>query len=192
MFFILMMSVAQQAATRAAGVSEELLLMIAKGDMTAFSDFYNQTKTAVYSFALSILKSPHEAEDVMQDTYLKIHANAGRYIPGGKPLAWVFTITRNLCLMRLRSAKNNTAEYLDELDYVSTKDFAGTVEDSQIIASAMTVLSDEERQIVVMHAVAGLKHKDIGAMLSLPLATVLSKYNRALHKMRKHLTGGDI
>lgn len=192
MFFILMMSVAQQAATRASGVSEELLFMIAEGDMAAFSDFYNSTKTAVYSFALSILKNPHEAEDVMQDTYLKIHANAARYVPGGKPLAWVFTITRNLCLMRLRSAKKNTAEYLDELDYVAEKDFSGTVEDSHIIACAMTVLNDEERQIVVMHAVAGLKHKDIGTMLNMPLSTVLSKYNRALHKMKKHLAGGDI
>ena len=55
----------------------------------------------------------------------------------------------------------------------------------------MSCLSDEERQIVSLHAVAGLKHREIGELTGLPLATVLTKYNRALAKMKKTLGGGS-
>lgn len=192
MFLLIVAASAHEAAVRAAGVDENLLIKISQGDSAAFSDFYNQTKTAVYSFAMSILKNPHDAQDIMQDTYIKVHANAHSYTPQGKPLAWVFTITRNLCLMHLRKTGGRSAEFLDELDYENPLDFAKTVEDGQIIALAMKILNDEERQIVVMHAVSGLKHRDIAFMLDMPVSTVLSKYNRALGKMKKQLTQGGV
>ena len=53
----------------------------------------------------------------------------------------------------------------------------------------MAGVSDEESQIVMLHAVAGLKHREIADMLDMPLATVLSKYNRALKKMRRIIEG---
>lgn len=192
MFLFMVVSAAHEAAVNAAAVEEDLLVEIARGDTQAFTRFYNQTKTAVYSFAMSILKNPHDAQDIMQDTYIKIHANAANYKPQGKPLAWVFTITRNLCLMHLRSTSGKSAEFLDELDYENPLDFAKTVEDGQIIALAMKVLNDEERQIVVMHAVSGLKHRDIAFMLDIPVSTVLSKYNRSLGKMKKQLMEGGV
>jgi RNA polymerase sigma-70 factor (ECF subfamily) len=51
----------------------------------------------------------------------------------------------------------------------------------------MERLSDEERQIIVLHAVAGFKHREIGEMLDLALPTVLSKYHRAIKKLRAYL-----
>lgn len=187
MFWICMAVAAHTAVKKASEVDEELLFAIASGDSDAFSEFYNQTKTAVYSFAMSILKNPHDAEDIMQDAYIKIHANACSYKPEGKPLAWVFTIVRNLCLMHLRSKKNKDAGFIDELDYENPENFAKNVEDGAIIAAAMKALGDEERQIVIMHAVSGMKHREIGEMLGIPLSTVLSKYNRALAKLKNQL-----
>lgn len=192
MFLLIVTASAHEAAVRAAAVNESLLEEIANGDSQAFSDFYNQTKTAVYSLALSILKNPHDAQDVMQDTYIKVHANAHTYSPHGKPLAWVFTITRNLCLMHLRKNGGKSAEFLDELDYENPLDFAKSFEDGQIIALAMKALNDDERQIVVMHAVSGLKHRDIANMLDMPVSTVLSKYNRSLGKMKRQLAQGGV
>ena len=52
----------------------------------------------------------------------------------------------------------------------------------------MTVLSEEERQIVLLHAVSGMKHRELSELLELPLSTVLSKYARALAKLKKALT----
>ena len=56
-----------------------------------------------------------------------------------------------------------------------------------MIRQCMDRLSDEERQIVVLHAVAGFRHREIGALLELPLSTVLSKYHRAIKKLKEHL-----
>ena len=65
-----------------------------------------------------------------------------------------------------------------------------SVEDSMIIKECLTVLNDDERQIVVLHAVSGYKHKDIADFMEMPLPTVLSKYNRALKKLKERITKG--
>ena len=55
----------------------------------------------------------------------------------------------------------------------------------------MRVLGDEERQVVMLHAVAGLKHRETAALMGLPLSTVLSRYHRALGKLQKALMEGE-
>ena len=66
-----------------------------------------------------------------------------------------------------------------------------TPEDRLTLESLLTVLSDQERQIVVLHALTGLKHRETAALLELPLPTVLSKYSRALNKLRAALKEAD-
>ena len=61
------------------------------------------------------------------------------------------------------------------------------MEDRNVLLACMEQLSDQERQIVILHAVSGFKHREIAALLELPLSTVLSKYNRALKRLRQHL-----
>ena len=64
-------------------------------------------------------------------------------------------------------------------------------DDRLLLEHCMTRLSDEERQIVVLHAVAGFKHREIADIMDIPLPTVLSKYHRALRKLRTFLEKGD-
>ena len=92
---------------------EKLIKNIGEGDKEALSTLYEQTKTAVYGFSLSILKNTHEAEDVLQEVYIKIYENASVYQSKGNPLAWILTITKNLSLMKLR--KNRNHKDVDEL-----------------------------------------------------------------------------
>jgi RNA polymerase sigma-70 factor (ECF subfamily) len=56
----------------------------------------------------------------------------------------------------------------------------------------MTVLSEEERQIVVLHALSDMKHRQIAEVMGMPLPTVLSKYSRAMKKLRNRLQGDDL
>ena len=60
--------------------------------------------------------------------------------------------------------------------------------DRLVLEAALKALGDEERQIVLLHAVSGLKHREIAADLGLPLSTVLSRYNRSLKKLQRFLT----
>ena len=58
-----------------------------------------------------------------------------------------------------------------------------------LLQGALANLADEERRIVLLHAVTGMKHREIAALLELSLPTVLSKYHRALKKMRAYVEG---
>ena len=135
---------------------------------------------------MSILRNKHDAEDVMHDAFIRIYSSAVTYRPSGNPMAWILTIVRNLCLNKIRAGK--VCEDLSEYD-----DLAGSSNDSEdmldrmVLETAMSVLDAEERQIVVLHALTGFKHREIAEILDLPTGTVLSKYNRALKKMRKEM-----
>lgn len=157
---------------------------IADKNLSALEKLYKITNTSVYSFALSILKNTYDAQDVMHDCYISIFSSAENYHSYGKPLAWILKITKNLCLMKLREYKKKSdipkedwEFYLDSHDNIS-------YEDKLVIRDCMNKLSDEERQIVVLHAVSGFKHREIADILEIPLSTVLSKYSRAVKKFK--------
>lgn len=161
---------------------ETLLLQIASGDKDALSQLYSITKTSVYGLALSIVRNKSDAEDVMQDTYVKIFTSAKDYQPMGTPMAWILTIVRNLSLMKLRVAKK-----VDIIPDIDPEDMKNPVEDTLnrlVLRTAMEVLSEDERQIVILHAIGGQKHREIAALLQIPLSTTLSKYRRALSKIK--------
>ena len=173
------------------GGPESLLLGVAAGDSHSLEELYHRTRTAVYGLVLSYLKHPQDAEDVTQDAFVRIWDTAASYRPQGKPMAWLLTVARNLALMRLRE-RGKTQELTDEeWSALPARAPDVTTEDRHVLRAALSVLSEQERQVVMLHAVTGLKHREIAQLLELPLATVLSKYRRALKKLNLLLEGDD-
>ena len=122
---------------------EELLRQVAFGDREAFHQLYLETNRSVYSFILSILKNPQDAEEVLQETYLKIWTSARSYKPQGKPLAWMFTIARNLCYMKFRDQKRIADVGLDELSGEETGESCPALEhmtDAIVLKAALEIL----------------------------------------------------
>ncbi|MCC8024411.1 MAG: RNA polymerase sigma factor [Clostridium sp.] len=166
---------------------EEMLQKMGAGDREAFREFYQETARSVYSFILSLTKSPTEAEDLMQETYLSVWTKADSYVPQGKPLAWVFTIARNLCYMRFREQRQRSDVALEELEGREEGRVCDSLEqaaDRKVLLDALSKISREERQIVLLHAAAGMKHREVAEALEMPLATELSKYNRSMKKLQ--------
>lgn len=163
---------------------EHCILEVAQGKKQALADLYEQTRSAVYSYALSILKNRTDAEDVLQDTYLQLWQSAGSYRPQGKPLAWMFTIARNLAFNRLREQKRLAPAALEDWSELFAGEAPDICENRLTLTLLMETLSDEERQMVVLHAVAGLRHREIAALLKRSLPAVLSRYSRAMKKLR--------
>ncbi len=170
-------------------IDESLFCGIANGEKEAFCTLYQQTKSAVFTYALSLLRNQADAEDAMQDTYLKIRSAAHLYRPEGKPMAWIFTITRNVCLMKMRQQNHFASFPVEEapeaLDFQQIED----IEDRIVLKTAFEVLSEDECQIIFLHAVTGFKHRQISEFLNIPLSTVLSKYRRGLKKLKSELEG---
>lgn len=171
-------------------VDDSLLQQVAQGNQDAFKQLYQNTDRAVYSFILSIVKNPHDAEEIMQETYMKVWTSAPVYQAQGKPLAWIFTIARNLCYMKFREQKHQADVGFDDLEGMEQGEVCPQIEqaaDKLVLKTALEQLKEEERQIVLMKNSSGLKHREIAQALEMPLATVLSKYNRAMKKLEQYL-----
>ena len=163
---------------------EELLFDIADGKSEAFETLYHRTRTAVYGFALSICRNVHDAEDVTQQTYLRVLDAADRYRPQGKPMAWLLTIVKRLSISRLREQERQSPTRETDWEAVLTAHERLTAEDRITIRDLIKQLSERERQIVLLRAAGGLKHREIAELLELPLSTVLSSYQRSIQKLR--------
>ncbi len=161
---------------------EAAIKQIAVGDKEALTEVFQLTKIAVYGFVLSLMKNKEEAEDVFQEVYIKIFENANSYKAQGKPMAWIITIAKNLCYMRFRKMKDTTELEKEEL-WTENEN----IEERILLAAAFKQISDEERSIVMLHVLSGLKHREIAKILELPLPTVLSKYHRAIRKLKRIL-----
>ena len=187
MFLLMSMEELARAQRPEGRLEERLLPLVGQGDPEAFEALYRSTEKAVYALALSILRNPHDAEDIVQETYLKVRAAAHLYVPQGKPLAWLFTITKNLCRDLLRG-QSRTEAAPDGAEDDLRFSYVSDPTDRLVLEAALKALGEEERQVVLLHAASGLKHREIARDLGLPLSTVLSRYSRALKKLQRYLT----
>jgi RNA polymerase sigma factor, sigma-70 family len=164
---------------------------MADGDTDALKDLYMSARDSVYAYAFSLLKNTEDAEDVLHDVFVSAYRSAAGYKPCGKAINWLMVITRNICLMKIRSGRNVELLDDDSWNQVFSKMKGISDEDGLFLRDCMKALDDTERKIVILHAVAGFKHREIADHMDMPLSTVLSKYNRALKKLRSILKEGE-
>lgn len=171
-------------------IDERLFKRIGANDMDALDELYKLTERTLYAYILSIVKNHDETLDLMQETYVKIMSSAHLYKPMGKPLAWMFTISKNLYYDKIRKGKRefnmDSGEIANDLNFSYITDN----EDRLVLETVLKNLDEDERKIVILYAVSGLKHKEIAENIGLKLSTTLSKYHRALKKLRIHLNKG--
>ncbi len=170
---------------------DHLLQQVAGGDRQALAQVYEHTRVAVYALALSILRRADDAQDVTQDTFVRLWEKAHTYRPKGSPMAWLLTITRNLCRMKLRQDSRLVDLTEPEWDAIPALGPAPDQVDRFVLQDALASLAPQERQVVLLHAVSGLKHREIASLLERPLPTVLSLYHRAMKKLRVQMEGDD-
>ena len=141
-------------------------------------------------FLLSLTKNKEDAEDLLQDTYIKIRNGSQLYKKQGTPMTWMCAIAKNQYLDFVRKyGKNRSVDFGEVENYISegmeeSRDDTKKVENKMLLETAFGILGEEERTIVVLHMINGLKHREIAELTGLALSTVLSKYNRSLKKMK--------
>src|SRR6056297_1515247 len=86
-------------------IDEELFKKIGNDNMEALGELYDKTERVMYAYILTLVKDHNDTLDILQDTYLKIKSAAHLYKPMGKPLAWMFTIAKNLYFKKVRKNK---------------------------------------------------------------------------------------
>jgi len=169
-------------------VSDGLIKKISNHHTDSFETLYRISSSAVFGLAYSIVGNQVDAEDVVQDVYLSVYEKAHQYKGGGKAMAWIFTITRNHALMVIRDRNKRQHVNLDDVyDVGIDHKIEEKIYNDKLIKVILETLSEDERQIIIMHSMSNVKHKEIAELLEMPLSTVLSKYNRALKKLKKEL-----
>lgn len=172
-------------------IDENLFLRLAGDDMTALDELYSITERTMYAYAVSLTKDHEKSLDLVQDTYIKILSAAHLYKPMGKPLAWMFTIAKNLHYTNYKKEKRNISIEPEEISDDKRFSYITEMEDRVVLEGVLSLLTEEEREIVMLHAVSGMKHREIAESLGLKLSTTLSKYNRSLKKLRNYLEGKE-
>ncbi len=182
---------------------EALMLRYRDGEVRAFEVLLTRHRKPVYNFILRFVMDPALAEDLLQETFLRVIKGTESYERQAKFTTWLYTIARNLCVDASRRGKHRKAASLDApldeeeqgatlLDRVS--DQKGAVDRQVIgkqlgerIARAVDQLAEEQREVFVLREVLDLPFKEIAAIVGCPENTVKSRMRYALEKLRDAL-----
>jgi RNA polymerase sigma-70 factor, ECF subfamily len=182
--------------------TDELRLFerLARRDAGALEDLYALYSGPIYSFALRTLGDREEAEEVLQDTFVRLWDKAASFDPMlGRPFTWTFVLARGLCLDRLRRASRRAqvvrlappAE--DRPATGCTRELPDVVskDDLRAIVAALESLPSAERRAVEMAVFLEYTGAEIASDLHEPLGTVKSRIRRGLARMRQQLKRHD-
>lgn len=174
----------------------ELVGGVAQGDEDALRALFERHGGAVAALAHRMLGDRQEAEEILQDTFLRLHRHAGDFDGGRAALrTYLYAIARNLCLSRLRARSSRPVKAADRDPHdVAFQSAVGSQDDplpAIVVRSALARLADEDRELLEAAFFEGYSHSELAERSALPLGTVKSRLRRALLKLRGYLEGGS-
>lgn len=164
-----------------------LIKRVADGDTDSLEKLYNACAKGIYALAYSIVKNHTTAEDIMQDTFVRVWSSASGFTSVGNGKAWIYRIARNLSLNAVTRNRTDSLDAITEevgdrlADNISTEE---TAVNSHSIDHALSALSDREREVIVLHSLSGFTLQEIAALLSVPTGTIKWRHAQALKKLR--------
>jgi RNA polymerase sigma-70 factor (ECF subfamily) len=184
----------------------DIVALAQEGRETAFRELIRRYERPVFSLVFRMVRDRSTAEDLAQETFIKVLNHIDRYVPEFKFSSWLFKIANNLAIDHLRKKQlptvsidgapdattaaqieatsfelaSNTESALDELE---ARELGGAIE------RAIAGLRPEYRACIMLRHVEGRSYEEIAATLDLPLGTVKTYIHRARHELRKALEG---
>ena len=171
----------------------ELISRVALGDRVAFRSLYTATSAKLFGVCLRVLKNRTDAEDVLQETYVKIWHNAGKYqVSGYSPMTWLIAIARNQSIDRLRGRKASAADLSEAEDIADT---AMTPEqeavlggETQKLQNCLDKLSPGRAEAVKAAYMEGYSYQELADRLNQPINTVRTWLRRSLLSLKECLS----
>lgn len=175
---------------RTAPNAEERTLIKAclKGDRQAQLRLYNQYVQAMYNIVIRMHPNPMDAEDILQDSFVKVFKNLSSFSGKATLGAWIKRIVINTCLNFLQ--KNKRLSFIQTetvANYSEEKEEKDTSVDMETIHHAVKKLPEGCRVIFSLHLLEGYQHKEIAKILEITESTSKSQYHRAKRLLRQHL-----
>jgi len=170
-----------------------LLAAVAKGDEVAFERLYQATRSKLYGVVLRILRRADLADEVMQDTYLKVWNSAGQFNPAlASPITWMLAIARNRAIDLVRRKSETSIEEEPEAMEVAadTPDPLAKremTEQLKRLLACMGRLDEERRRLVLLAYFSGWSRDQLAAEFDKPVNTIKTWLRRALFDIRECL-----
>lgn len=182
---------------------EDLMVQYQAGEVRAFEILLTRHKKPVFNFILRYVGDRETAEDLLQETFMRVIKGADAYKRQAKFTTWLYTIARNLCVDQTRRRKHRRHASLDAP--MSASDDSGTLMDviagKEMASDRKTVnkelhatmhraiegLSEEQREVFLMREFLDMPFKQIAEVVGVPENTVKSRMRYALEKLRLEL-----
>lgn len=174
---------------------DALMERTARGEEAAFRLLVTRWEREVRAFLIHMLGSVEEAEDLTQDTFVKVFREAGRYRPEGRFQSWLFRIAGNQARSRLRRRKILKWVTFDPDSHdrpapgPSAADELSDKERAQAVRGALAALPQRQREALILHRYQGLKYKEIAEAMDTTVPGIESLIQRGLVGLRQSLGG---
>ncbi len=177
---------------------EELIGRFQKGDENAYSELVKRYKDPLLNFVYRYVNDRDQAEDIVQDTMVKLFTHKHYYKEIAKFSTWIYTIAGNLAKTELRKKKRQKTTHLSQIgpedsEYQIPDHGSGTDESIQSsfvekrIQSAIQQLEPHFRTVIIMRDIQELSYEEISNILNVPLGTVKSRINRGRLELQGEL-----
>lgn len=172
---------------------EALMARVALGDRAAFQSLYATTSAKLFGICLRVLSSRAEAEDALQEVFVKIWRNAGRYrVNGLSPMTWLITVARNHAIDRVRArrAENADLDVVNQMPDDSPGPETSAIQSSERarLIDCLEELPDGRAKAVRLAYLQGETYADLAAHFDVPLNTMRTWLRRSLLTLRECLS----
>lgn len=178
------------------GEAVSLIGRMAKGDGTALAELHGMWSPVLLGISCKMLGDRREAEEVVQDTFVRIWHRSADYDPHqSPPFVWAFAVLRGYCIDRLRfrhRAKRDSSQVVSIHVHAppekSEDSRVMAIDDWRRVRAALDLLPVDERNCLELAVFLEYTHSEISVHLETPLGTVKNRLRRALEKVRNHLS----
>jgi RNA polymerase sigma-70 factor (ECF subfamily) len=181
-------------------IEHKLAKLAAKGDRSAFEQLVDLYKDKIYYLAYRMLGNRHEAEDIIQETFLRVYMNFDRFDQNQKFSTWIYRIATNLCIDRLRKRKAsysldaeiNEGDGLDGYDRLISEEDSPEkqlmISETQTqIRNAIDKLPEKYKSVVILRYLHDLSLQEISDVLDMPITTIKTRIHRGREFLRKKM-----
>jgi len=168
----------------------KLMARLGEGDMTALDQLAQRHQSRILSVAYRLLGDWHRAEDVAQETFIRLSQAACTYQPQAKFTTWLYRIVHNLSIdqqRRASAAPVRSDTRADEPQDANASDSAERQECARLVREAVEGLPDRQRQAIILHRYEGLSHTEISDITGWSKSAVESLLVRAYENLREKL-----
>jgi RNA polymerase sigma-70 factor, ECF subfamily len=169
-----------------------------RGDLDALAALVQRYQHRLYRYLLRLVRQQAEAEDLFQQTWLRVASQIRRFDPRRNFDAWLFTVARNLAIDHLRRARHESLDEHESTESPYTPlalrasdpapvDAMIAREQSRFVAAAMDSLPTLYREVLALRFEEEMKLEEIAEVLDAPLSTIKSRLRRGLENLRENL-----